>query len=75
MSVTARASSSGDNAVIAAVKKCGGNACLGRRHDWIALGFIEWVMEKARSSILVLRDILLYADLLVGDVDGFGVIF
>ena len=41
MSIMARASVSGDTAASAAVKNCGGGACLVRRCAGVASGFIE----------------------------------
>ena len=42
---------------------------------WVASGFIELVMERARSRSLVLRELVLYAGPLVGAVDEVRVSF
>ena len=44
MYVTASASASRDTAARAAVKYCGGNACLARCCTWVVSGFIELVI-------------------------------
>ena len=53
----------------------GGNALLERRHAWVVSGFIELVMEIARSRSVVLRYLVLYSSPLVGAVDEFVVSF
>ena len=70
MYVTARASASRDTAASAAVQKFGGNVCLARYCTWVSARFIEWVMDREKLSILVLRDLVLLAGPLVGAVDG-----
>ena len=75
MSVTERSSASGDTAVCAAVKKCGGNVRLARRRAWVAAGYVACEMESKRSRSLVLCDIVLYVGLLVCAVGGVGVGF
>ena len=59
MHVTARASDSGDTAAGAVVKNYVGNDCLEKRRAWFVLVFFELFMERARSSSLVIRDIVL----------------
>ena len=46
-----------------------------RRRDWVVLGFVELVMERASSRDLVLRYRVLYTGPVVGAVDGVVAIF
>ena len=73
--VKARDSAYGDTVDSAAVKNCGGVVRLERRCYWVAAGFMVWVMESVRLSSFMLRDLMLYASPLVGDVGEVGVGF